>query len=165
MSEALIESFGHKTWATLTLIEFCQRVGDEVLDSTTPGTYGSIRDTLQHLVRAEEGYFRRVSGRRLSEPLPDGPVELDELASRIRRLGPEWEAVARDAELAEREVTTDDGWRLKAGLVMAQAIHHADDHRTHVMSVLSACGVEGPDLDVWSYADATGRVEHVEVAQ
>ena len=165
MSEALVELFGHKTWATLALIEFCQGIGDEVLDATTPGTYGSIRDTLRHLVQSEEGYFRRVTDRRLSEPLPDGPVALSELAARIRRLGPEWEKAARDESLARRDVTTDDGWRLKAALVMAQAVHHADDHRTHVMSVLSACGVEGPDLDVWSYADATGRVEHVEVAQ
>jgi len=46
---------------------------------------------------------------------------------------------------------------------MAQAVHHADDHRTHVMSVISAIGIEGPDLDVWCYAGATGNVEHVEV--
>ena len=159
---ALLELFRHKTWATLALIEFCKDVGDQVLDASTPGTYGSIRDTLTHLVRAEEGYFRRVTDRRLAGPLPDGPAPLDELATRIRRLGPEWEAVARDAEAAGRDVTTDDGWRLQAALVIAQAVHHADDHRTHVMSVLGAHGIEGPDLDLWSYADATGRVEHVE---
>jgi uncharacterized damage-inducible protein DinB len=162
MSTALLELYRHKTWATLQLIEFCAGLTDGQLDATAPGTYGSIRDTLRHLVRAEEGYFWRISGRRLSEALGDAPVALGELAGRIRRLGPEWEALAQDQAVADREVTTPDGWRQKAAIVMAQVIHHADDHRTHVLTVLGANGIEGPDIDVWNYADATGQVERVE---
>ncbi|HEX9364835.1 MAG TPA: DinB family protein [Candidatus Dormibacteraeota bacterium] len=164
MSQAMLESFRHKTWATLQLIDFCRGLRDEQLDATTPGTYGSIRETLRHLVRAEEGYFARLTGKRFQEPLPEsGGVPLDELAERIRRLGPEWEKLAQDADAQAKLFTTDDGWRLAGALLMAQAVHHADDHRTHVMSVISAIGIEGPDLDVWCYADATGNVEHVEV--
>ena len=70
--------------------------------------------------------------------------------------------LAQDAGAGERVVTTDDGWRQKGSIIMAQAVHHADDHRTHVLSVLSARGIEAPDLDLWSYADANGLVEHVE---
>jgi len=165
MNEALLVLYRHKTWATLALIDFCKGVDDVVLDATTPGTYGTIRDTLRHLVRSEEGYLARVTGKRHSEPLGDEPVSLDELGERIRRMGPHWEAAAQDPDLARRRVTTDDGWRLAGGVVMAQAIHHADDHRTHVMSVLSAHGVEGPDLDIWCYADENGEVQHVPVAQ
>ncbi len=162
MSGALVELFRHKTWATLQLIEFCQGLTDADLDATTPGTYGSIRDTLRHLVRAEEGYFARLTGKRFKETLPQsGGVPLPELAERIGLLGPEWERLAGDATVQEREVTTDDGWRLKGAVIMAQAVHHADDHRTHVLSVISSRGIEGPDTDVWSYADATGLVEHV----
>jgi uncharacterized damage-inducible protein DinB len=163
MSIALLELFRHKTWATLELIEFCQNVGEDALDARIPGTYGSIRDTLRHLVSAEEGYFARLTGQRFFKPLEDRPPRLDELGARIRRLGPEWEELAMDAQVQVRDYTTDDGWRLAGALIMGQAVHHADDHRTHVMSVLSARGIEGPDIDVWSYADATGRVEHVEV--
>ena len=159
MSEALLELFRHKTWATLELLDFCRDLDDEHLDATTPGTYGSIRDTLRHLVQAEEGYFARLTGRRLKDPL----VPLGELAERIRVLGPEWEKLAHDVDVQTRDVTTDDGWRLAGAEIMAQAIHHADDHRTHVMSVIGATGLEGPDIDVWCYADATGKVEHFPV--
>jgi len=165
MNEALLVLYRHKTWATLALIDFCKGVDDAVLDATTPGTYGTIRDTLRHLVRSEEGYLARVTGKRHSEALGDEAVSLDELAERIRRMGPHWEAAAQDPDLARRRVTTDDGWRLACGVVMAQAIHHADDHRTHVMSVLSAHGVEGPDIVIWWYADENGEVQHVPVAQ
>ena len=82
-----------------------------------------------------------------------------ELRERIARLGPEWEKLTVDAEVQEQEVTADDGWRLKGAEIMAQAVHHAGDHRTHILSVLSSRGIEGPD--VWQYADATGLVTHV----
>lgn len=74
MNGALLELYRHKTWATLRLIEYCQGLEDEHLDATIPGTFGTIRDTLRHLVGAEEGYFWTLTGERLSEPLPDGPV-------------------------------------------------------------------------------------------
>ena len=162
MQGALLELFRHKTWATLALLDFCAKQAEDVIDATTPGTYGTIRDTFVHLVRAEERYFARLTGQRFFKPLEDPPARLDELAARIKRLGPEWEVLAQDAGAGERVVTTDDGWRQKGSIIMAQAVHHADDHRTHVLSVLSARGIEAPDLDLWSYADATGLVEHVE---
>jgi uncharacterized damage-inducible protein DinB len=165
MEGALTALFRHKTWATIALVDFCRGMPEAVLDAATPGTYGTIRDTFHHLVRAEESYFARVSGRRFFEPLEDRQVGLDELATRIERLGAEWETFAGDEQAQARMVTTSDGWRLATAYVMAQAVHHAGDHRTHILSVLSAHGVEVPEVDVWSYADATGDVEHVAAAQ
>ena len=164
MTGALLELYRHKTWATLRLIEYCQGLADEHLDATIPGTFGTIRETLRHLVGSEEGYFRLVTGERLSEPLPDGPISLDELAERIRRLGPRWELLAQDPDVPGREVTSSDGWRMPAAVPMAQAIHHADDHRSHVLSILGARGLEVPEpngLDVWGYAEAEGLMQPV----
>jgi uncharacterized damage-inducible protein DinB len=53
MNDVLLELYRHKTWATLRLIEHCQGLGDEHLDATIPGTFGTIRDTLRHLVNSE----------------------------------------------------------------------------------------------------------------
>jgi uncharacterized damage-inducible protein DinB len=165
---ALLVLFRHKTWATLRLIEHCQGLADEHLDATIPGTYGTIRETLRHVVDAEQGYFSILTRQPFltkdeaaafvfSDPLPDGPVPLDELAEHIRSLGPRWEVLAQDADLQAREVTTTDGWTWPGALILAQAIHHASDHRTHVMSILGARGLELPgpnDLDVWGYGEA-----------
>jgi uncharacterized damage-inducible protein DinB len=167
VSDTLLELYRHKTWATLRLIEYCQKLDDEHLDATIAGTFGSIRQTLRHLVGADEGYFSILTRKRLSEPLsdgvvklgdlPDGPVPLDELAKRIRALGPRWELLAQDADVAHRGCTTTDGWRVPGSVLMAQAIHHADDHRSHILSILGARGLEVPEpngLDVWGYAEA-----------
>jgi uncharacterized damage-inducible protein DinB len=124
------------------------------------GTYGTIRDTLRHLVDAEEGYFTDVTGERLSEPLPDGPAPLTELAERIRRLGPRWELLAGDADAQSGDITSDDGlWRMPVAVPLAHAIqHHANDHRTHVLSILGAHRLDDPGLSVWRYASSTGQM-------
>jgi hypothetical protein len=47
---------------------------------------------------------------------------------------------------------------------MAQAIHHADDHRSHILSILGARGLEVPEpngLDVWGYAEAAGLMQEL----
>jgi uncharacterized damage-inducible protein DinB len=174
MNGTLLELHRHKTWATLRLIEYCQGLADEHLDATIPGTFGTIRETLRHLAGADEGYFSILTRRRLSEPLPDGlvklddlpagPIPLDDLAERIRRLAPRWEILIQDADVAGREFTTSDGWRVPGTVPMAQAIHHADDHRSHVLSILGARGLDVPEpngLDVWGYAEATGQMQPV----
>ena len=124
------------------------------------------------MFKAEEGYFSILTRERFltkataaafvfSNPLPEGPVPLDQLAERIRRLGPHWEALAEDADLPGREVTTTDGFRLPGAVVMAQTIHHADDHRTQVLSIFGARGLEVPALDVWDYAESAGLMHEL----
>lgn len=44
------------------------------------------------------------------------------------------------------------------GLLLLQAIHHGNDHRTQICSTLGALGEPVPDLDGWEYwATARGR--------
>jgi uncharacterized damage-inducible protein DinB len=180
VTNGLLEMFRYKTWATLRLIEHCQSLEDKHLDATIPGTYGTIRETLRHIVDAEEGYFsiltrERFPSRAAAEAfvrppdrLPDGPVPIDELADRIRRMGPHWEAMAQDADLPGHDVTTTDGWHLPGAVVMAQTIHHAGDHRSHIMSILGAHGLELPgpnDLDAWGYAESEGLMQELPPTQ
>ncbi len=161
MNGTLLELYLHKTWATIRLIEHCQGLDDEQLDATIPGTYGTIRDTLRHLVDADEGYFWTLTHERLSEHLPYGPVPLDELAARFNRLAPRWEILATNADLPDRDLTTTDGWRVPGAVPLAQAIHHAADHRSHVLSILGALGLEVPELDIWDYAYSAGHMQQV----
>jgi uncharacterized damage-inducible protein DinB len=153
---ALLLLLRHKTWATVRLIEHCQSLKDEHLNLTISGTYGTIPATLQHLVEAEEDYFSVLTGEQVPQRQPSGSVPLPELAQRIRRLGPRWETLAEDTDIQERTATFPDGIGWPGAVLMAQALHHADDHRTHVLSILGAHGLEVPRLDVWAYARSAG---------
>jgi hypothetical protein len=50
----LSDAFAHHVWATLRLLDVCQELGPEQLETAVPGTYGSILDTMRHLVAADE---------------------------------------------------------------------------------------------------------------
>src|SRR6266540_4168593 len=101
-TSVLLELLHHKTWATLRLIEYCQSLAPEHLDATLPGTYGPVRDTLRHLLRADENYFHSLTG----EDLGEFPAEagLGALAERFRGLAKRWESVLLDPALPDREV-------------------------------------------------------------
>lgn len=171
VNEALVELFKHKTWATLLVIEALQAVDADVLDLTTPGTYGTIRATLQHLVAADESYLATITREQPAHPLPAEQASLEALAQLTRELGSRWDALARDPEAASREVITMDGWRTPAAIPIAQAIHHAECHRGHVLSVIGAHGIElpgldiGEDLDVWHHGIAVGLMRETGQAQ
>jgi hypothetical protein len=73
--------------------------------------------------------------------------------------------MAQDTDLSSREVTTTDGFLLPAAAVMAQAIHHADDHRSHILSILGARGLALPEpngLDLWGYAESAGQMQELD---
>jgi uncharacterized damage-inducible protein DinB len=165
MNDGLLTLYRHMTWATLQVIEFCQGLDDAHLDATVPGTYGTVRETLAHLVRAEEGYLSRIKNEPLPENRANAQTPLAEMAERIRRMGPEWERVAQDDSLPGKEGMTPDGWHIQLVVPMAQAVHHACEHRAHVLTILGARGVQAPDPDVWSYAEAHNLMQQVEPPQ
>jgi hypothetical protein len=46
----------------------------------------------------------------------------------------------------------------RAGVDMTQALHHANEHRAHICTILGALGHEPPDVSAWEYALVTGRM-------
>jgi uncharacterized damage-inducible protein DinB len=161
MTSVLLELVRHKTWATVQLIEYCQRLAPEHLDATVPGTFGSVRDTLRHLLRSDEGYFRNITGEDSAIMPPQ--AGLGALAERFRERSKRWEAIMQDPALPDRDVPTRWG-TCKAVAAMAQSIHHADDHRTQVLSILGARGLRVPELDMWAYGAQAGYVHESEPA-
>jgi len=60
-TNTLTTMFSHNLWANLRLLERCAELDSEQLDATMSGGFGSIRDTLQHIVTSELSYFSRIS--------------------------------------------------------------------------------------------------------
>jgi uncharacterized damage-inducible protein DinB len=149
----------HKTWATLRLIDHCQTLDEDQLQLTIPGTYGTILDTLRHFVAADEDYYTVLTGEQPAEWFLAetwDTVSLDDFVVSTRRRGPGWEAVADDTDIQRRPAVFPDGIGWPGAVLIAQALHHADDHRTQICSILGAHGLEVPRLDVWTYARSAG---------
>jgi hypothetical protein len=85
---------------------------------------------------------------------PDPTRPLDELADQLRDQAVRWRILL--ARIGEVDVTLPARHERPVlphatNLLVAQALHHGNDHRTQICTVLSAGGFEIPDLDVWSY--------------
>ena len=71
MTTGLSDFYKHNLWANLHLLDACAQLSDEQLDATMVGTFGSIRETLMHLLSSEEGYARHVTGKIPNPPLKE----------------------------------------------------------------------------------------------
>lgn len=156
------DPFRHNSWATAELLAYCRNLDAATLHKTLPGTYGSISTTLTHMLNSEGSYLARLAGAWPGYPWPTGDApSLDVLAGRAAELASVWERfLAEDMDLERtREGRGDDGkvFEYTAGVFLTQALHHANEHRAHVCTILGALGHEPPEVSAWAYAFATGR--------
>jgi uncharacterized damage-inducible protein DinB len=160
----LADAFAHHVWATTRLIDACLPLSGPKLATAVPGTYGSILDTMRHLVGADAGYLNALTEGRLPR-IDEDALGLDGLRSEMAAHGPAWaELLAADPD-PDRVIVRrrDDGSETHApvGIRLAQAVHHGTDHRSQICTALTALGVEPPAIDVWDYADLDGRLVEV----
>jgi uncharacterized damage-inducible protein DinB len=148
--------FSHNLWANLRLLERCAALTSEQLDATAIGAYGSIRDTLQHIVTAEQSYFSRIStGQPRRRPEDAPPLTIAEMVESVRTTGfglIEWapKVQANDTVQIDWDGTPRD---VPKTIILTQAINHATEHRAQIMVMLTQLGIEPPDLQGWSYFD------------
>jgi uncharacterized damage-inducible protein DinB len=169
MSRSILDdAFGHHVWATLTLIDSCLALPSEQLETTVPGTYGSIIDTMRHLVGADVSYLVALTGglRPAIEEEVERQMGLADLRDAMVANGPIWSAfLAHDLDPDTVVIRyRDDGSESHAplGIRLAQAIHHGTDHRSQICTALTTLGVEPPAIDVWDYAWKDGRLSETE---
>jgi uncharacterized damage-inducible protein DinB len=146
------------------LIDACLALSPAQLETSVPGTFGSILETMRHLVGADTRYLSVTSGDR-SHVIVERDLGLSELRTAMERNGAAWSRLLAtdldpDTVLARRR---DDGSETRApiGIRLAQALHHGTDHRSQICTALTALGVEPPDIDVWSFGMQAGRVVEI----
>jgi uncharacterized damage-inducible protein DinB len=158
-----IEAFRYHGWATDRLLDVCAALSDEQLELTTAGTYGTIKATWLHLAGAEQRYAARLDGEaigftenddfpgveRLRELIHGTTARLTTLAGTLQP-DPSFVAKFRDGK-----------YRVEPGIVLLQALHHGNDHRTHICTILGAHGIEYGEMDLWAYGESIGALTKV----
>lgn len=152
----------------------CRGLSAQQLELTAPGTYGTIRRTLQHIVSSDESYLTRLLGTFLHDPpFRHADAESATLADLAAHLGHVQDGVERlfaSGEFDPDRLIRDTPLRLlgvprvevDAWVPLTQFVHHGSDHRAHIGTILGAHGLEVPDLDVWTYAMELGASRKVE---
>jgi len=153
--DPLSETFQHHTWATERLLRHLRTLPEAALTDDAQGVYGAVLPTISHMLAADARYLSYLEGKQLPPRTgPDPTRPLAELDDAVRDQAVRWRILL--ARIGEVDVTLEPrGDRPElphaTNLLIAQALHHGNDHRTQVCTVLTVNGYEAPNLDVWSY--------------
>lgn len=158
MDSSLVEFYRHNLWANMLLLDTCEKLTEEQLGLTGPGTYGPVRDTLTHLVGAELRYVSRLrnQGPDLTVSEKDGYPGMEALRAGARKSGEALIEIAGQVQPGTilKGVWRGEPYKLPEYIVLLQAINHATEHRMHIVGILNQHGISTPDLDGWAYDDA-----------
>jgi uncharacterized damage-inducible protein DinB len=166
MSRSILEdAFAHHVWATLRLIDACLVLSPEQLQTTVPGTYGSILETQRHVVGTDAWYLFYLNGER-ALLIDEDHADLSELRAAMERNDAAWSVLLGqnlDPDAVLKEVDEDDGYEKHApiGIRLAQAIHHGTDHRSQICTALTTLGLKPPAIDAWDFGLHNGRVVEI----
>lgn len=161
MKTALDHVLRHNTWANGTLLGFCRALDPARLDDQAPGTYGTLYGTLQHLVGGEQWYVQLITGELIGTRIRrDQRHTLDELAVIASAIGAR-ELVIAARDDPDRALAVDgDNDRSTVGTVLAQLVHHGNEHRTQATTILGSNGIQPPAISAWAYGRAAGISQH-----
>jgi uncharacterized damage-inducible protein DinB len=156
------DAFAHHVWATVRLIDACLELSDEQLAAAVPGTYGSILQSLRHLVGADSFDIYILSRGRIA-PVEEQEMDLADLRAAMENNAATWSrllAEPLDPDEIVREVDPGDGYQRDAplGLRLAGTLQHGSDHRSQICTALTTLDLQPPRIDVFDFGLAAGRV-------
>ena len=149
----------YNRWSNVRLYDACAGLGDAARKQDRGAYFGSIHNTLNHILVGDRAWLGRVEG------IDTGPVTLDAV------LFDDFDALrqARAAEddridrvlmgLDETRMAGDLSYRNVAGeshrtplrLVLTHLFNHQTHHRGQVHGMLSQAGASPPELDLIYY--------------
>jgi uncharacterized damage-inducible protein DinB len=147
----------YNNWANQQVLQACQKLSEEQLAAVITGAYGTIRGTLEHIIRGETFYVRLLAG---SCPQPsfkwqDQP-SLAEMTTYAAQVGNALLDLAQRIRPTDLIIEEDDGkqFRYQALAVFIQIINHGVEHRTNITTVLNGGLMTPPAVDGWAYFEA-----------
>ena len=177
LSEApFLEFILYNNWANGQVMRACQNLSEEQLAAAAPGAYGTIRDTLEHIIRSQAHYVRLVKG-----AFPQPPFEWGsrpDFAAMTAYAAQVDQALVDIAQHVRPTDTVNEEYEGKlfhynALAVFIQIINHGVEHRTNITTLLNqglhtTQGLQTtqgqqtppPEVDGWAYLNAyPGRFE------
>ena len=159
MTAAITLLYRHHRWANLALIDHLAGLPTptEDLQRHAPGGFGSIHETLFHFVTNEGRFIETLRNVQVTfGAIPNVLPTCEELRATAAANGDMLIAIAGEITPESRVAGTIGGRRydMPAFIPLFQAYHHGVEHRTYITTILAACDMAVPNLDLWSYQSA-----------
>ncbi|MEN9524487.1 MAG: hypothetical protein RL536_556 [Candidatus Parcubacteria bacterium] len=157
IEQTMVEFFQYNHWANQELLRICINLNEEIVTASIPGSYGSIRHTFAHILKAEISFLRRIHG-----AYPEPGFKWEENPSLSQMMA--YEIILHETLLdtlksvppTQNVHEEGDGWMFdyQARLIFMSVIYHGISHRTDISTALNIQGIHLPELDVWGYESA-----------
>ena len=153
--------YDYNYWATKRLLQAVATLTDEEFTQSVAGSYGSVRNTMVHVLSAEWGWLDRCGGLRRGDRLK--PEDYPTVASvvttwtRVEEHMRSFLAALKDDDLARGVEFAFGGPKqtLPVGDLLLHAAVHGAHHRGQVALLLRMLGKVPGDFDVLFYAGET----------
>jgi uncharacterized damage-inducible protein DinB len=150
--QELIDLYRHNAWANERVFALVEGLDAGLLEAEAGGTRDTVKGTLAHLAFVEHLYLTMIEGKPRPSVGSRTDYEAHDLSwmrRHVQQTGQGFiqaigaatpESLARRIDIAvDFPVTARDG--------LLQVLSHSSQHRSQVLSWLSARGVATPDLD------------------
>jgi uncharacterized damage-inducible protein DinB len=147
-------------WANQQLLMQLAQLTPAQSELCAPGSEWSVSKIAYHLVDSQRWYVWRLAGDDCS--FNDSPEDAVDYVALAGLLATADARLREEAALPEAmtEYEREGKLILRArSTILAQAIHHATEHRAQIADTLAAHGialVDLDELDVWAYGTAEG---------
>jgi len=156
--------YDYDCWANAKLFHAISQLTPEQFTQTVGGSYGSIRNTMVHLLSAEWGWLSRCGGPERGPRLnpADYPTveSLIEVSGKVEVHIRDFLSELKDEDLARNVAYMNDRAEersLPLGTLMQHAANHGVHHRGQVALLLRLLGYAPGNLDILVYyADKLG---------
>jgi uncharacterized damage-inducible protein DinB len=147
--------FEYNRWANRRTREAVSRVSPEQFTRAIGGSYGSLRDTLAHLIAAEWVWVRRWKGTSpTAPPFPSDSLTLENLESNWQPIELETKAFVDSLTAASLDqvihysTTRGQPFAEPLSQQLQHVVNHSSYHRGQIVTLLRQLGAEplGTDL-------------------
>ena len=148
----LLDLARYNAWANQRVFATSAALSSAVLSAEAKGTYGSVQETLAHLVEVEEIYLLMLQERNLQGWDSDEFMTHDAawFVQRSRELGTEYQSLLAGKDeswLSDQFVVPWFGFPISRRDGLLQAWTHSAQHRSQILSELGSHGLQPPDID------------------
>jgi uncharacterized damage-inducible protein DinB len=154
--------YAYNKWANHRIVDTCRPLDSTIFTRNLGNSFGSIRDTLAHILGAEWVWLERWQHRSPTQ-LPTTDTFPD--AASIER---RWQEIERgqqaflekltDGQLGERIAYKNfkgERWEYSLAQMMQHLVNHSTYHRGQVITMLRQLGNQAPSTDLLLYLDET----------
>ena len=156
--KTLTELIQYNNWANQQVLATCQKLSQSQLAATMPGAYGSIRDTLEHIIRGEVFYVKLLTGNPPQPPFQwearPGLAEMRDYATQVGNALVDAINHIRPTDPVDEVDEQGTKFHYQALALFIQIINHGVEHRTNITTILNQGQPPPPAVDGWAYLAA-----------